>query len=557
MSTEYTVSDLIADFLVQCEVDTAFGVVSVHNIPMLDAVARGNKVRFVMARGELGASHMADGYGRASGKLGVLFTSTGPGVSNAATGIVEAGFASTPVLHITGQTKAQYVDRGMGLVHDIPDQLGLMRAAGKAAFRIRAPGEAFAVLRQAVAESVSFPRGPVTVEVPIDIQSMPVSRPASLDYYAVPEAVSRAPTEAEMDALVEIVAGAKRPMLWLGRGAIGAGDQVRRLLDLGFGMVTSLAGRGVVSEDHPMNLGALNGTGLEGVEHFYESVDLMLVVGCRLRGYETGDFTTALPKRLVQIDADPRADGRTYANIGFVNGDAAIVLDRLIERVAPRLALEPGFPAEFHRLKAVTRASFKATLGPYASFAEQLRAVMPRDAIWARDITINNSSWGHRLLQLHDPSTNIYPISGGIGQGMCLGIGAALAPGGRKTVILIGDGGFALNLGELWTAIQEQLDVTIIVANDNGYGVIRQIQDKVVGGRRVFDDLLSPDLKDLAQVAGLPFWRVSDPDGFGAACEKAIAVKGPAMVEIDMATIGDHPPYYPFRAKVAVVDLAE
>jgi acetolactate synthase-1/2/3 large subunit len=553
----YTVSDLIAEFLVRCEVETAFGVVSVHNIPMLDAVSRGNRIRFVMARGELGASHMADGYGRASGKLGVLFTSTGPGVSNAATGIVEAGFASTPVLHITGQTKVAYVDRGMGLVHDIPDQLGLMRAAGKGAYRIRAPHEALAVLKQAVAEAVGFPRGPVTVEVPIDVQSMAVQRPASLDYYAMPLPAALPPTDAEMDVLVELVAGVRRPMLWLGRGAAGAGDQVRRLLDMGFGMVTSLAGRGVVSEDHPMNLGALNGTGLEGVEAFYETVDLMLVVGCRLRGYETGDFTTALPKRLVQIDADPRADGRTYANVGFVNGDAAVVLDQLIERVASKLKVEPSFPAEFHRLKAVTRASFKATLGPYATFAEQLRAVMPKDAIWARDITINNSSWGHRLLQLHHPSTNIYPISGGIGQGMCLGIGAALAPGGRKTVILIGDGGFALNLGELWTAIQEQLDVTIIVANDNGYGVIRQIQDKVAAGRRVFGDLLSPDLKDLAKVAGIPFWRVSDPDGFGAACASAIAVKGPAMVEIDMGTIGDHPPYYPFRAKVPVVDMAE
>ena len=163
----------------------------------------------------------------------MLFTSTGPGVSNAATGIVEAGFASTPVLHITGQTKVLYADRGMGLVHDIPDQLGLMRAAGKAAYRIRAPGEAFAVLRQAVSEAVGFPRGPVTVEVPIDVQSIPVQRPPSLDYYAIPAPIARAPTESEMGALVDLVADAKRPMLWLGRGALGASEQVRRLLDMG------------------------------------------------------------------------------------------------------------------------------------------------------------------------------------------------------------------------------------------------------------------------------------------------------------------------------------
>ena len=247
----YTVSDLIAEFLARCEVETVFGVVSVHNVPMLDAVARSNRIRFVMARGELGAGHMADGYARASGKLGVFFSSTGPGASNAATGLVEARFASTPVLHITGQTKTAFVDRDMGTVHDIPDQLGLLGAAGKAAFRIRAPQDAFAVLREAVATAFSFPCGPVSVEVPIDLQSLPVARPAGLDDYAIPTPVTAPAAAAELDALVEAVAKARRPMLWVGRGARGAGVELAKLLDLGFGMVTSLAGRATVPRITP------------------------------------------------------------------------------------------------------------------------------------------------------------------------------------------------------------------------------------------------------------------------------------------------------------------
>ena len=140
---------------------------------------------------------------------------------------------------------------------------------------------------------------------------------------------------------------------------------------------------------------------------------------------------------------------------------------------------------------------------------------------------------------------------------MCLGIGAALSPGARKTIILIGDGGFALNMGELWTAIQENLDVVIIVGNDNGYGVIRQIQDKVAGGRRMYDDLLTPDLKELAKVAGIPFWRVSRPEDFGAMVEQAVAVRGPTMVEIDMVTIGVFPPYFPIGPKVPTVSVPQ
>jgi acetolactate synthase-1/2/3 large subunit len=555
--SDFTVSDLVAEFLDRCGVDTAFGVVSVHNVPMLDAVSRRNAIRFVMARGELGASHMADGYARSSGKLGVLFSSTGPGVSNAATGMVEARFAGTPLLHLTGQTKTQFVDRGAGTVHDIPDQLGLMQAACKAAYRIHAPQDAFAVLRQAVAEALSFPAGPVTVEIPIDVQSMAVARPAALETYELPVPARVVPSAAEMDALADLVAKAKRPMLWLGRGSGGAVAETLALLDLGFGMVTSLGAHGVISDDHPMNLGTLNGAGLPMVESLYESVDLMVVVGSRVRGYETGDFTAKLPARIVQIDCDPRADGRTYQNIGFVHGDAALVLAELAERIGGTIAIDPDFGEEFGRVKAVARASFKASLGPYATFAEQTRAAMPKDAIWARDITINATTWGHRLLQLHDLSTNVFPISGGIGQGLVLGIGAALGGGGRKAMVLVGDGGLALNLGELWTAVQERLDLVLIVGNDNGYGVIRQIQDKVAGGRQVYDDLLSPDLGELARIAGIPFWRVSDANDFGTAVTEAVAVRGPTMVEIDMRSVGPALPYYPIGPAVQTVSLPE
>jgi acetolactate synthase-1/2/3 large subunit len=384
---------------------------------------------------------------------------------------------------------------------------------------------------------------------------MKVERPAALETYTLPEPASVVPTAAEMDVLVEEVRKAKRPMLWCGRGSAEAGDQIRKLLDMGFAMVTSLAGRGVVSDDHPMNLGTLSGAGLSMVEEMYEGVDLMLVVGSRVRGYETGDFTAALPKRMVQIDVDPRADGRTYPNIGFVHGDAVTVLDALIAREEGELSVDPEFADAFRRTKAVARASFRAALGAYATFAEQLRAVMPDDAIWARDITINATTWGHRLLPLYDRTTNIFPTSGGIGQGLVLAIGAALAPGERKTMVMVGDGGLSLNLGELWTAVQEQLDIVIIVGNDNGYGVIRQIQDKVAGGRREYDDLLSPDFGDLAGIAGIPFWRVRAPEEFGPAVAEAVAVRGPTMVEIDMISVGEAPSYYPIGPRVETVSV--
>src|SRR6185312_14598642 len=169
MASDYTVGDLVAEFLAACGVTTAFGIASVHNIPMLDAIGRRNTIRFMMARGEMGGAHMADGYARVNGGLGVIFSSTGPGAANAIGGLIEARFAGSPVLHITGMTASRFADRDMGTVHDPVDQLGMMRSVCKVAYRVRSAQHALAVLTTAATEALTAPQGPVSVEVPIEL----------------------------------------------------------------------------------------------------------------------------------------------------------------------------------------------------------------------------------------------------------------------------------------------------------------------------------------------------------------------------------------------------
>ncbi len=547
--SQYNVGDLVAEFLSLCGVTTAFGIVSVHNIPMLDGIGRRNAIRFVMTRGEMGGAHMADGYARATDGLGVVLTSTGPGSANAVAGLVEAQFAGSPVLHITGQTPTKFVDRAMGSVHDVPDQLGTMASSGKAAFRVRSAQQALGTLMKAAALALTPPRGPVTVEVPIDIQRTPIERPALLDRFQLPVGVPIQPSDADLDELAERVAKAKRPMLWLGNGAKGARAGALALLELGFGAVSSWNGRGTVPEDHPMTIGGLNGNGAPAVQAFYDTCDLMLVAGSRLRAHETSEFAVKLPANLIQIDIDPEANGRTYPNAWFMVGDTAATLAGLAARLKGRLAVEPGYRAEFSAMKAQARADFMATLGPYATFADQLRAVMPADALWVRDITLNNSTWGNRIFPVLDPRTNIYPVGAGIGVGLHLGIGAAMGGNGRKTVMMSGDGGFFLNMTELWTAAQERPDIVMVVMNDRGYGVIKHIQDSLYGGRRFYGDLLTPDLQQLAALAGVPSFKVTEGEKFGATVAQAMAVSGPTLVEVDMTAIGAFPPYAPYNKK--------
>jgi len=542
MTETIKVGDLVAQFLKEIGVTTAFGVISVHNIPILDAIGRGNLLRFVMARGELGGGHMADAYARASGGLGVLFTSTGPGAANACGALVEARFAGSPVLHITGQTATGNIDKAQGTVHDVADQLGMLRSVSKAAYRVRSPETALGTLVQAATEALTPPTGPVSVEIPIDILRAEIPRPAELDGLTLPIPAPRQPDPDALKSLAEIVAQAKRPLLWTGNGAKHAREAVMRLIGLGIPHVTSWNGRGVVPEDHPLTLGSLNAT--PEVVEFYKGVDLLIVAGGRLRGHETADMSMKLPAHRVQIDIDPRANGRTYSNDYFVCAEAGAALDALADAIAGKIKVDPKLAGDIATLKETTTESYRRAQAPYDEFPTILRKVMPKDALWVRDVTLSNSTWGNRIFPLYDPSQNIYPVGAAIGPGMQLGIGAAIGGGGRKVVCMCGDGGFFLNVTELWTAAQENVDVCFLVMNDKGYGVIRHIQDELYGGRRYFHDLQGPNLEELARVAGLHYGKVSAVSELGDRVGEALAVGGPSLVEVDMDAIGPYPPYF-------------
>lgn len=549
MTQQYTVSDLVAEFLRRCDATSAFGIVSVHNIPLLDAYSRCDGLNFVMARNEMGAAHMADAWARASGKLGLVITSTGPGASNAVTGLLEAECANTPMLHLTGQTATKHRHLRRGTTHDVPDQSGMLRSVGKAAYCVHSAAEVLGVLTRAVTEAWTAPCGPVSVELPIDIQKTVIERPVSLDTLSFPIPPLPQASDDALQALIERVRKARRPMLWLGSGARFAGEAVTQLLGLGFGLVTSWAGRGVVSESHPMNLGCLHGLGAPLVEEFYADVDLLIVAGSRLRGQETLDFTLKLPKSIVQIDIDPSAEGRTYVSDLFVCGDAASALALLAECLQGTWKAEPGYAAQFGAMKQAARAAFRETLGPYRDFPEQLRAVAPENALFVRDITVANSTWGHRLFPIHQPRDSIYSVCAGIGQGLPMAAGAAVAAGAqRKTILLSGDGGFVLNLSELYTVAQENLNLVMIVMNDSGYSVIKHMQDVQCSGNRQYGDLLTPDFALLARSAGIAYLRVDQPELFGEVAAYAMGMTGPVLLEVDMNVIGAHPPYFPYSA---------
>ncbi|VDY63202.1 Acetolactate synthase isozyme 1 large subunit [Shimwellia blattae] len=224
MTEMISVGEAIARTLEQYGVTTLYGVISIHNLPVADAIGQRGNIRFVAARGEAGAVTMADAHGRFSG-LGVALTSTGAGAGNAVGALVEALNASTPVIHLTGQVEKAWLDADTGFIHETRDQLTFLRASSKRAWRVMNANQAVAILHRAIQEAQTPPCGPVSIEIPIDIQSSLI--PASLVTTVPAPAAAPAPRESLIDALWARLCQARQPLLWLGGGALAASAAVK------------------------------------------------------------------------------------------------------------------------------------------------------------------------------------------------------------------------------------------------------------------------------------------------------------------------------------------
>jgi acetolactate synthase-1/2/3 large subunit len=324
-------------------------------------------------------------------------------------------------------------------------------------------------------------------------------------------------------------------MIWLGGGARGAAEAATALVERGVGAVTSTNGRATVPEGHRWSLGAFNMT--PDAQAIYEQADLMLVVGSRLRGNETRNNAMRLP-RLVQADADATQAGRNYPVELFLAGDARLVLEGLLARLPAKLSSDAAFLDSIGAARMKGEAALRKMLGPYADVADTISArVHDGKRPWVRDVTISNSTFGNRYVRLAAPNLGVHALGGGIGQGIAMGIGAGLA-GVGKAITLVGDGAAQLSLGELAAAVESGTDAVFVLMNDQGYGVIRNIQDAQYGGRQHYASILTPDFSLVCQAMGLPHAKVSNTDDFAAALDAALAAPGPRMVEVDMVAIG-------------------
>lgn len=529
---QHTGGEAVVAALEALGVEYVFGIVSVHNLPIVDAIGRSS-VRMVPVRHEQAAVHAADGAARATGRLGVALTSTGPGAANAVGALLEAHHASSRVLMITGQSETRWLDKGRHTIHEFPRQIDMLRTVTRRSESVwHRDGVVPAVLDVARDILSGRPR-PGAVEIPVDLQ---YARADAVPSVAV-EPFRPTPDAASVERAAQWLAEARRPLLWAGDGVVSSGGSaaLTELAELvGAPVLTSVEGRGAIAEDHPLAMGP-NGD-LAAFDPLIAQADVVVAVGTRFQLGSNFQMNLTIPGRLVHIDADHGVIDRFHpVDLGLV-ADPALALQALLEAVRARgvTGVDPGYAEEARATRRQVESAGADAMGA------QMRSVMstiaatldPRDVV-VKDSTVAGIVWANRHLPVLAPRTSMRPVSGAIGPALPLAIGAAVGSG-RRAVVVQGDGGFMLNLAELATAAEVGAPVITCVFNDHGYGILRYIQDMMFGGRRSAVDLVTPDFAGVARSMGMPSWSVASAEGFASAFRDAVDGGGPGLIDVDI-----------------------
>lgn len=526
--------DILVSVMKDAGVDVAFGVISIHNLPLVQAVDRD--LRFVPMRHEAAAINAADAYARATGRIGVALTSTGTGAGNAAGSMLEALTAQSRVLHVTGNINADLIGEHTGAYHEVPRQLAMLQAVSQHAMRIETARQARAVLADAVRLLDTAPHGPVSIDWPIDLQ-----------YTADPDAQNKVDDKApqvrsgaqrDIERAARAMREAERPLIWAGGGARRVGTPLTVLAEVwGAGVLTGTNGRGSVPEDHPLALG--NFASDETLAELIVASDCLLTIGSHLRPSETRNGDLPLPANHVQIDLDEDALGRNFPISLGIQADATVAVPALLDALGD-VATASDWRGRVAAAAASARETLRGSIGAYATICDALQERLPPRSPIVRDVTIPGSSWGNRLLAVHAPTDNIFAAGGGIGQGLAMAIGAAAGRPDSPVLAMVGDGGLAVHLGELGVLAAEQSHVVLVVFNDGGYGVLRNMQ-AAAGDQPQAVDLATPDFGKLADAYALRHRRATSPEDFDKALKKALKKPRPTIIEVDVPALSPTP----------------
>jgi thiamine pyrophosphate-dependent acetolactate synthase large subunit-like protein len=511
---------LIVDLLEERGVELCFGLPGVHNLALWEAL-RESRIRLIGVRHEQAAAYAADGYARATGRLGVAVTTTGPGAANTLGAVGEAWAARSPVLVIATDIPStlRRPDTYRGVLHETTDQAAMFAPVVKAAHRALEAGDVAAAAAGALRDATAAPHRPVYLEVATDLLGADV--PAAHNGLA-PDAPAL--DGAALDDAVARLTAAQRPLVWAGTGARDAGAEVARLAErLAAPVMTTYGAAGLLPPAHPCLVGMP--PHVEPAGAVWDDADLVLAIGSDLDGVQTQNFAMPQPPALVAVNLDAEDAAKNYDVHCLLTGDAAEITAALADRVGDGGDLA----ALAERLHGVRAAACSALDGRALRFLDAIRFALPDESVLVADMCIP----GYWLAGFHTPAAPRrlqIPLGWGtLGYAFPAAMGAALA-GAGPAVAVAGDGGFLFACGELATIAQERIPLTTVIVDDGGYGMLRYDQD-VHGSERYGVDLHTPDFAAMAAAFGIRAETVDGlEDDFGKALARHVLEPEPSVL---------------------------
>lgn len=520
-------------------IDKLYCLPGVQNDDFFDALVRsGAPITPIHARHEQASAYMALGAAMATGRPQAYCVVPGPGFLNTTTALATAQSLTQPVLALSGQIFEDKIGKGLGYLHEIPDQLGIMRTLTKWAAHIDGPDDAGPKAREAFRQMLSGVPGPVGLECGWDVWKR------SGEVAVHDEPVRRetpAIDEDAAEAAARLLAASKRPMIWVGGGALDAAAQVRQLAEMLEAPVVSFrTGAGVLDTRHPL---AQRTT---GAYKLWGQMDVLLGVGTRL--HQQLEWGTDDAMKVIHLDIDPTRPGRIRKPDVKLVADASEGLTAIIARLGRHLAKRESRRDEMAAIKAEVAGELR-DLDPQKSWIDAIRKGLPDDGILVEELT--QVSYVSRVMfPVYAPRTYISSgYQGTLGWGYATALGVKAAMPDRPVVSVSGDGGFLFGMPELATAVRHGIGLVAIVFNDGAYGNVRRMQQLNYDGRVVASDLKNPDFVKLGQSFAIRSTRAETPAKLTSQLKAALRSGEPALIEVPVGPFPD-PWHLFFRRKV-------
>lgn len=527
MTMPKTCGEELMQLLARYGVSMVFGIPGEHTLELYRGI-QGSGVRAVTPRNENGASFMADGFARVTGKPGVCTLITGPGVTNAATGIGQAYADSVPLLVISSANDSPSLGKGWGRLHESTDLCAITRPLTSFSAMVHHPDEVPELIAKAFTVFESERPRPVHIAIPIDIMEMPVE-----DEWQVCARSDRPlPTPHSINSAVKLLGTATRPIIVVGGGAQHASEEVTSLAELlCAGVISSNAGKGIVPDSNHLSLGG--GIISPAVQRYLGKADVVLAIGTELAEADSFIYDLPVNGKVIRIDIDASRFNDAFPATVPVHGDSKAACQMMIadwQKNNPT-GSSRDIDSELDQVRAEQESEYTEVERQHVTLLNAMRSVLSDETVIMGDIA-QVVYTGTAAMKIERPRTWFYPAGfGTLGCAVPGAIGAKLAAPDKPVVALVGDGGFMFTVNEVATAVEESLSIPIIIWHNHSYAMIRDGMVKR-GIPEIGVNPKAPDFVKMAEAFGCPGSTVNSQDSFVYALENALKHQGPSIIVV-------------------------